>query len=63
VNEEAESALEGRDEEFRALYRVYAAARYLMIGGGWNDDRDAALQALESAVLAAQDEMPYELKG
>jgi hypothetical protein len=65
VNESGEvrSALQDKDDEFRALYRVYVAARYLMIGGGWYENRGAALDALEAHVLAAQDVLPYELKG
>lgn len=51
------------EEDVTLLHRVYLAARHLMIGGGWTRDQDAALQALESAVLAAQDALPYELKG
>lgn len=63
TNDEEPGALGLYEDEIRALHAVYLAARHLMIGGGWATDRDAALQALESAVLTAQDAMPYELKG
>jgi len=64
MQDQAEPTVPGLyEDEVRLLHAVYLAARYLMIGGGWTMDQDAALQMLESAVLAAQDALPYELKG
>ena len=63
MSEEAPTVFGLYEDEVLLLHRVYLAARHLVLGGGWTTDRDAALAALESAVLTAQDALPYELKG
>lgn len=52
-------------DEHAALHRVFLAAHRLTLEGKRLDGpaREEALAEMESAVLAAQDALPYHLKG